>query len=339
MNIREKSAQLEKFAAEIKESVQSFHKENPEGIIHNAHIHNKWFSPENIVYALENIAESMSAEKIENWLSKYKFGSGGKNIALILAGNIPAVGFHDVLCTLLSGHNARIKMSSDDKILIPFLCKTLVKYIPEFENRFSFEDEILKEFDAVIATGSNNSERYFKKYFSDKPNIIRHNRNSLAILDGSESEEDLVNLNEDIFRYFGLGCRNVSLLMIPKGYQWKPLLDIINKDRSILFHNAYANNMTYYTAYFSLMDEKLIDGGTVLLRESKSPASPPAVLHFSEYESLEEANKYILSIRDSLQCVVRKNPDVGETAFGMTQKPRIDDYADNVDTMEFLSKV
>lgn len=339
MNTREKAIALANFGAELKETAQNFNYDKPDAIIHDAYIHNKWFTYENVVHALMAWANILNPEKSEPWLNRYPVSKKPKNIALILAGNIPAVGFHDVLCTLLSGHFAKIKISSEDKILIPFFCKTLTKYIPEFEDRFSFENDLLKEFDAVIATGSNNSERYFKKYFEKVPHIIRHSRNSVAILDGSESKEDLQNLSKDIFMYFGLGCRNVSQILIPKEYNWKPFLDAINKERSVLTHNAYANNLTYYTAYFSLMDENLIDGGTVLLRENASAASPPAVLHFYQYKSKSEIETLISGIRDSLQCIVRKHPENGEISFGKTQKPAIDDYADGVDTMRFLTNV
>ncbi len=339
MNITETASRLAAFASEINQVEQLFNSEKPDGIINEAYIHNKWFTYDNVQFALKSLAEALQSDKIHSWLSRYSFSKDQKNIALILAGNIPAVGFHDILCTLLSGHQAKIKLSSEDRILIPFLLGMLEKHLPKYKNQYTFEDEIIKDFDAVIATGSNNSERYFKKYFGKVPNIIRHSRNSLAILDGTETEDELSQLQDDIFRYFGLGCRNVSQLLVPEGYDWKAFLEIINKDRSVLNHNAYANNLTYYTAYFSLMDENLLDGGTVLLRENISPASPPAVLHFHNYRNEDEVQNMILGMKDSLQCIVRKDPEHGETSFGQTQKPTIDDYADGIDTMEFLSKV
>ncbi len=338
--IHDKTAsKLTDFANDLLETIQAFNPNSPDGIIHKAYIHNKWFTHSNVIFALNSWANTLKSDKTKQWLEKYQSTDKPKNIILILAGNIPAVGFHDVLCTLLSGHNAKIKASSDDKVLMEFLLEKMENHLPEIKHRYSFEQELIKDFDAVIATGSNNSQRYFKKYFSKVPHIIRHNRNSLAILDGSETQEDLKALREDIFRYFGLGCRNVSLLLIPKDYDWKAFLDVINENQNVLNHNAYANNLTYYTAYFSLMDETLINGGTVLLRKHDSPASPPAVLHFHHYKNQEELDFMIKEMKDALQCVVRKNPKENEIAFGQTQTPNIDDYADGVNTMEFLSMI
>ena len=179
--------------------------------------HNGWFTPEQVYFAIQSWAEALTEEQLDKWLSRYDFTTvKPKTVGLILAGNIPLVGFHDFLSVILSGHKVLIKTSSNDQKLLPFLAKYLIAVNPELEAYITFTEGKLENFDAVIATGSNNTARYFEYYFKDKPNIIRKNRNSVAVLNGNETKEDLINLGEDIFRYFGLGCRNVSKLFLPK---------------------------------------------------------------------------------------------------------------------------
>ena len=206
-------------------------------LIHLSQSHNGWYTPEQVYFSLQTWAEALSEENLDKWISSYDFNTvTPKNIALILAGNIPLVGFHDFLSVLISGHNVLVKTSSNDQHLLPFLAKYIITIEPEFANKIAFVEEKLENFDAVIATGSNNTARYFQYYFKDKPSIIRKSRNSVAILNGEETKEQLIALGEDIFRYFGLGCRNVSKLFVPKGYSFDAFFEAIFEYQDVIHY-------------------------------------------------------------------------------------------------------
>lgn len=299
--------------------------------------HNGWFTPEQVVFSVQSWAEALTEEKLSKWLSAYQLDhTGPKTIALITAGNIPLVGFHDFLSVLLAGHKVLVKMSSNDQHLLSFLAKYLVAVCPEMENYISFTEGKLGDFDAVIATGSNNTARYFDYYFKDKPSIIRKNRNSVAILDGNESDKDLAGLGEDIFRYFGLGCRNVSKLFVPEGYNFQAFFKAIYDQKDVIFYERYANNYDYNKAVFLMSNFKLLDNEFLTLKEDKSYASPISSVFYEYYSNLDSLKSRLAKDRDQIQCCVSHNLIPGSIPFGQTQKPQLWDYADDVDTVAFL---
>ncbi len=253
-----------------------------------------------------------------------------------MAGNIPLVGFHDFLSVLISGHKVLVKQSSNDKQLLPVIAGFLMNIAPEFENRIRFTEERLTDFDAVIATGSNNTAGYFEYYFKGKPNIIRKNRNSVAILTGKESKEELEALGEDVFRYFGLGCRNVSKLYVPKEYDFESFFKAMYPWHTLLNSAKYANNYDYNKAVYLMSEFKLLENGFLILKEDESFGSPIATLFYEEYEDKKELQEKLEQNKENLQCVVGTKADVD---FGQTQHPKLWDYADGVDTLKFLEKL
>ncbi|RYJ36977.1 Acyl-CoA reductase (LuxC) [Flavobacterium anhuiense] len=315
--------------------------EDFENLIRLSQSHNGWYTPEQVYFSIQSWAEALTKENIDKWLSAYYFDSAqddknGKTVALILAGNIPLVGFHDFLSVLITGNKALIKTSSNDQHLLPFLAKYLIAVDENLRDRITFVEGKLENFDAVIATGSNNTSRYFEYYFKDKPSIIRKNRNSAAILTGKETNEDLEALGEDIFRYFGLGCRNVSKLYVPKGYSFDAFFQAIFKYQDVIHYEKYANNYDYNKAVFLMSNFKLLDNGFLTLKEDSSYASPISSVFYEYYENLEELEKRLQDDTDQIQCIVSNNLTQNSIAFGETQKPQLWDYADNVDTITFL---
>lgn len=304
--------------------------------------HNGWYTPEQVYFSIQSWAEALTAENLEKWLSRYKdeFAQHDdrkeKTVALILAGNIPLVGFHDFLSVLITGNKALIKTSSNDQHLLPFLAKYLIAVDEDLKDKITFVEGKLENFDTVIATGSNNTSRYFEYYFKDKPSIIRKNRNSAAILTGKETNEELENLGEDIFRYFGLGCRNVSKLFVPKGYSFDAFFQAIFKYQDVIHYEKYANNYDYNKAVFLMSNFKLLDNGFLTLKEDSSYASPISSVFYEYYESLEDLEKRLENDSEQIQCVVSSDLSKKNIAFGETQKPQLWDYADNVDTITFL---
>lgn len=301
---------------------------------------NGWFTPENLKFAIQSWADSLTISNLEKWLAPYNIETTQpKQVAIIMAGNIPLVGFHDFLAVLITGHNVLVKQSSNDKHLLPYLAKYLEYVAPEFKDRIEFTEEKLEGFDAVIATGSNNTARYFEYYFKDKPAIIRKNRNSVAILTGDESSEDLKNLSEDIFRYYGLGCRNVSKIFVPKDYNFDALFEGIYHWHPIIQQKKYANNYDYNKAVYLMSEFDMLENGFFMIKEDASYASPIATLFYEHYESLEQLKEILTENQDKIQCIVSKGFDDNEIAFGSTQKPNLWDYADSVDSVEFLLSI
>jgi hypothetical protein len=262
-----------------------------------------------------------------------------KTVGLILAGNIPLVGFHDFLSVVVSGHKVLVKTSSNDQKLLPFLSNYLISINSELENYITFTEGKLENFDAVIATGSNNTARYFEFYFKDKPSIIRKNRNSVAILTGNESHEDLVNLGEDIFRYFGLGCRNVSKLFVPKDYNFENFFKAIYEYKDVIFYEKYSNNYDYNKAVFLMSNFKLLDNEFLTIKEDTSYSSPISSVFYEYYDDLNEITSRLENDADQIQCIVSKDAIENSILFGQTQKPNLWDYADNVDTLVFLQQI
>lgn len=308
-------------------------------LINNELYYNAWFTPGNAAHAVRAIGNSLNRADLATWLNNYNFtGTGNKKVGVILAGNIPLVGFHDVLCILASGNHALIKSSSQDSRLIKYVLELLVEIDNSFAAQFTFVER-LENFDAVIATGSNNSSRYFDYYFGKVPNIIRKNRNSIAVLTGEETAEELHALGHDIFDYYGLGCRNVSKLLVPKAYNFNFFFESIQSYEDIINHHKYNNNYDYNKSIYLVNRDEHLDNGFLLVKKDERLTSPLAVLFYSNYDDINSAEQLINGQSDKIQCVVSaaplhiKNQLVG---FGQSQQPKLWDYADGVDTMEFL---
>jgi len=307
---------------------------------------NGWFTLENIQFALENWAEALSEKNLDHWISKYNLKNFSENvskktrtIAIIMAGNVPLVGFHDFLSVLISGNKVLAKLSSNDNTLLPFLAEKLIAIEPDFKNYIEFTDGKLKNFDAVIATGSNNTSRYFDYYFGKYPHIIRKNRNSVAILTGDETADELGLLADDIFRYFGLGCRNVSKLYVPENYNFEKFFKAMYNWKEIIHNHKYINNYDYNKAVYLMDSLPLLDNEFLLLKEDSGFSSPIAVVFYEKYTSLNNLNTTLKRQSENIQCIVNNGNITDKVHFGKTQSPKLWDYADGVDTMKFLLKL
>lgn len=300
---------------------------------------NGWFTENNISFALKSWSNVLYYNNIKQWKIKYNFNiSEPKTIAIIMAGNIPLVGFHDFLSVLVSGHKVLVKQSSNDKHLLPYLAKYLENIEPYFKGKIQFTEEKLENFDAVIATGSDNTARYFEYYFKNKPSIIRKNRNSVAILRGNESQEQLEALSDDIFRYYGLGCRNVSKIFVPRGYNFDSFFNAVYKWHPIIEEAKYANNYDYNKAVYLMSEFDMLENGFLMIKEDKSYSSPIATVFYEYYDTLNQLKQKLDADKELIQCIVAHGFSDDEVDFGATQKPQLWDYADNVDTVEFLLK-
>jgi hypothetical protein len=303
-----------------------------------AYIKNGWFTRDNALNMLDQIARQLNPESIGQWISRYDIQSRSPlNIGIIMAGNIPLVGFNDLFCVLMSGHTAVVKLSSDDEILPRYVLDYLVKQNPAIHNFIKVSDARLKGIDAVIATGSNNSARYFQYYFGKYPNIIRKNRHSVAVLKGTEDASDLQALGSDIFTYFGLGCRSVSKLYVPFNYNFNLFFESIVQFGEVVNNKKYGNNYDYNRAVFLLNNEKFLDNNFLIVKEGLSIATPVSVLHFEYYSDINELEEKLNREQDNLQCIVSKGAWFKNSlAFGNSQTPLLNDYADGIDTMQFL---
>ncbi len=307
--------------------------------IKRAETHNGWFTEENVLYGLDSWSTLLTEENLNRWLSNYDIQiTDEKKVAIIMAGNIPLVGFHDFLCVLLSGHRVLVKLASNDKQLLPFLASYLEKIEPSFAGKIEFTEEKLVDFDGVIATGSNNTARYFEYYFENKPHIIRKNRNGVAVLNGKESENELKALGEDIFRYYGLGCRNVSKVFVPKNYDFDLLFKAIYPYKTVLASKKYQNNYDYNKTIYLMSEFNFIENGFLMIKKDESYSSPIATLFYEEYDDIKTLEKKLENDREYIQCVVSNGFREDEISFGETQKPQLWEYADGVDTVEFLLK-
>ncbi|PRZ27853.1 acyl-CoA reductase [Flavobacterium granuli] len=306
-------------------------------LINLSQSHNGWYTPEQVCFSIQSWATALTEENLNQWLAAYDLENiQPKNIALILAGNIPLVGFHDFLSVLITGHNVMVKTSSNDQHLLPFLAKYIIAIAPELASKITFVEGKLENFDAVIATGSNNTARYFEYYFKEKPSIIRKSRNSVAVLNGKETKEQLVALGEDIFRYFGLGCRNVSKLFVPKGYSFDAFFEAIFEYQDVIHYEKYANNYDYNKAVFLMSNFKLLDNGFLTIKEDESHASPISSVFYEFYENIEDIQNRLQTEKEQIQCVVSAGLIDDSVDFGQTQNPKLWDYADNIDTISFL---
>ncbi|HTL80092.1 MAG TPA: acyl-CoA reductase [Bacteroidia bacterium] len=306
------------------------------------HPFNPWFTEEMILDRLEKIAEALKEENISKWLSKYPITEHGpKKIAVILAGNIPLAGFDDLLCVLMSGNIFIGKLSSDDKKLFPAFAEVICEVEPRFRERIIFTEGRMSGMDAVIATGSNNSGRYFEHYFSKYPHIIRRNRNGVAVLDGKETDEELKKLSEDIFLYFGAGCRSISKMFVPADFNFDRFFNSIFHwyDR-LNTNNRYMNNYEYNRTVYLLNSAKLLDNNFLLLKEDIGIASPPGVLYYEKYSSDDELNRKLRTDKELIQCIVSHKETIpGAVPFGSAQKTMPWDYADGIDTLQFLLSI
>ena len=309
---------------------------------HRASLINPWFTPEFIDKATGNIAKHfLDKQKLENWTSSYKIETvTPKRIGIVMAGNIPLVGFHDFLCVFISGHKAIMKASSKDEVLIKHLAQKLIEWSANTasENKGSNEmivfKEMLKNCDAYIATGSNNSARYFEYYFKKYPHIIRRNRTSVAILDDNETAKELEELADDVHLYFGMGCRNVTKIFVPKEYDFIPLLTAFKKYDHFKDHNKYKNNYDYYLALHILNGKFYMANESLILLENPSIFSPISQLNYEFYTDKKPVEESLRSM-EYLQCTVGH----GHIPFGQAQLPSLSDYADGIDTINFLTKL
>lgn len=301
---------------------------------------NGWFTKENICFALKQWSELLKEKSLVQWLSNYpNSNSQPKTIALIMAGNIPLVGFHDFLACIVTGHNLIIKQSSNDRHLLPFIVSYLIHEESLIKSKIKFVDNKIEKFDAVIATGSNNTARYFNAYFKNKPSIIRNNRNSIAILNGNESENDLKNLSNDIFRYYGLGCRSVSKIYVPKNYDFDMLFKAVYKWHPVINVRKYLNNYDYNKAVYIMSEFDIIENGFLMLKEDRRLSSPIATLFYEYYDNVSELKSKLKVISSKIQCIVANGFNSKEIKFGSTQSPALKDYADGIDTVDFLLKI
>ncbi len=310
-----------------------------EAVVQKAYAQNRWFIPENSHIAIEAIRkEFLIEDKLRAWIGQYSINNiKPKKVGLILAGNIPLVGLHDLLAVFMSGHIALLKLSSKDTALMQFVIDSLAQIDPRTKS-FIQVVERLKDFEVVIATGSDNTARYFKTYFEKYPNIIRHNRNSVAILTGFETQEERRALGQDIFSYFGLGCRNVSKIYVPKGYDFQPLLEDLHEYNQIVLNDKYKNNLDYAFTLYIMNKEFYMNNGCIILHEAKSLSSRISTLHYEFYEDMGELCLELGQMTEQIQCVVAKDlpSTLPKVDFGQTQSPSLMDYADGIDVMEFL---
>lgn len=298
---------------------------------------NPWFTEENVRFGLEHNAEMLSKTNVSRWLSNYQdqySASEPKTVMLITAGNIPLVGLHDIVCCMAAQHNILLRPSSKDRLLGEWL----VTCLREHQHiDISIIDEPCKKFDAVIATGSNNTGRYFDYYFSKYRHIIRKNRNSVAVLSGNESTQELEKLADDIFLYFGMGCRSVNNMLVPEGYNFDGLISVFEKKYGhYCYHNKYANNYDYQKAVKLMNGESFLDAGFFILQRNPMLHSPISVIHYSYYHNIDDISEYLQQHANQLQCVVSHCGIKDEIAFGHSQKPEIFNYSDNIDTLKFL---
>ncbi len=301
-----------------------------------AWLENPWFTPEFIGLAVRGIGKFLQKDALSEWIARYRLpeeNPSPRNIGLVMAGNIPLVGFHDLLCIFVSGQRQSIKPSSRDQALIRHLVEKLSAIDPGISPLISFAER-LNGCDAYIATGSNNSARYFDYYFGKYPHIIRRNRTSVAVLDGTETKEELEGLADDVYQYFGLGCRNVTKLYVPENYDFIPLLKIFDKYEGLADHHKYKNNYDYYLTLMILNKRQYMTNGSILLDQDPSVFSPISVLHYQYYGQLT-AILPGLSTDQDIQCIVGH----GHIHFGTAQQPALDDYADGADTLKFLTSL
>ena len=320
------------YSAKVSSLTEEEYAEVNEVIAREFH-HNGWFTEDSIRQAFREISTWLTPEKLTDWINNYSPNDHMKQIAVIMAGNIPLVGFHDFLCVLLSGHQVICKQSSEDARLLPALVKLLLLFEPDLEERIRFSDRKLVDYDAVIATGSNNSMLHFEQYFSHVPHLFRGHRTSVAVLTGDESKEELNALGVDCLTYFGRGCRNVTHLLFPEGFDLNRFFEAIVNLSDVVNNKKYGNNYDYNKAVHLMSLSKFLDNNFLLMKESDQLFSPLSMLHYQYYQRLEEVNSFLDAHRSQIQCIVGQE----FIPFGQAQCPSLMDYPDGMDTMEFLA--
>jgi len=319
------------------------HKEAFETMIESEHIYNPWFTKDSVLKSLKGISRMLKQEVLTQWLTPYHLipppARKTRTVGLVMAGNIPLVGFHDLMCVLASGQRAQVKASSKDERLIKKLAELLSDIDPELGSKINFTDGTLSKVEAIIATGSNNSARYFEYYFRHIPHIIRKNRNGVAVLTGEESEDQLYGLGSDIFTYFGMGCRNVTKIFIPDSYDLKILLGVLDRFSHLSQHHKYGNNVNYYRTLYLMNQDPILDNGILLLKEDPAIASPVGVVFYERYSEIGQVVEQLELHKEEIQCIVSTQGRLpGAIAPGETQEPMPWDYADGIDTLEFLKE-
>lgn len=311
---------------------------NELAIIARARVENPWFTEQMVSFASKNWGECLSASSVDNWLKDSNdIEYSAKKVGIIMAGNIPFVGLHDLLSVLVSGHKAICKLSSQDTPLMKWCIYTLYEIEPKLKNRISIAEDRLDKVDALIATGSDNSSRYFEYYFKDIPRIIRKNRSSVAVIDSDILPLEIEQLADDIFRYYGLGCRNVGKIHLPEGYDITKIIDGLEKYKDIIHHHKYANNYTYHKAILLMNLDKHLDNGFAIFQEKNDLIKPPlSTLFFSFYKDKDSLVDELMR-NSNIQCIVGKGE--GLVPFGEAQNPGLSNYADNVNTLEFLGSI
>jgi hypothetical protein len=324
----------------LKSVIENLPADEREDIYAHAAQGNPWFTSENVERALTGIAQFLSKESLAKWTESYQLNpASSKKVGVAMAGNIPLVGFHDLLCVLVAGHTLIAKLSSQDTVLMNFISTQLKKINPLFNDRLLFEER-LNDVDAVIATGSDNTSRYFEYYFRKIPHIIRKNRSSCSVIMGEEPSDELIKLGSDVFSYFGLGCRNISKIFVPEGYDLNLLLPTWGKYKEVVNHHKYANNYDYQKCILLMNQNLFYDSGYVLLIENQALISPISVIYYEYYKNLEELKNKLQLQKEKIQCIVSaKGWYPSSIPFGKAQFPQLGDYADNVDTMQFLSRL
>jgi hypothetical protein len=341
MNLKQRIELL----SELGDYLQQDHDEELQSVIRRSHIENQWFTEENVQRSLRAIATAfLDKNALLTWAEGYKISNHPHpkhNIGLIMAGNIPLVGFHDWLCVFISGQRAIVKLSEKDARLLPFLVQKMGTWVHESREytHFTSNDDRFSGFEAIIATGSNNTSRYFEQYFAKYPNIIRKNRNSIAVLDGTETPEQLFALGADMLSYFGLGCRNVSKIYVPENYVFDPLLEATHEYREMIMHNKYKNNFDYNFTLYILNKIKYHSNGCILLTENVDFTSRISSVNFEYYSDNILLDSQLATRKEEIQCLVSKVdlPSFEVVDFGKTQSPSLVDYADGVDTMTFIN--
>ncbi len=304
--------------------------------INEAEFENRWFTKNFILNNLKYWGKKLNKKRLFDWSKHYNIKDESKKVAIIMAGNFPLAGMHDLVCVLLSCNEAVIKPSSKDRVLITFLVNFLHEKFPLSKNFISINNDKLTNFEMVIATGSNNTHKYFEYYFKNKKSLLRKNRNSIAVLDGNETKKEISKLAEDVFLYFGLGCRNVSKIYIPKNYDFDKLFEGFKFYKHLIKHNKYFNNYNYQKTIKIMNNESFIDYEYFLLAKSKLLSPPISILYYDFYDKLSTVEKEIEKNKSLIQCVVSNLNIKNSIKFGESQKPNLDQYADNVDTLNFL---
>ncbi len=324
---------------EILNTIETGAVEKLNSVLPSLEASNPWFKNDNVVFAINSLGESLRLESLKKWLDRYDTGLMNNNqvIGVVMAGNLPLVGFHDFLSVLISGNKLLAKLSSQDNKLLPLVYDILCEIESGFDGNVRFTEGKMEGFDAILATGSGNTARYFEYYFGKYPNIIRKNRNGVAVLTGQESQDDLLALADDVFLHFGLGCRNVSKLFVPQGYDFNKLFEAFEKFAYLKDHYKYFNNYEYYKSILLINNVKHFDNGFVILKEDEVIASSISVVHYEYYNDLTVVNNKLAMNSSKIQCVVSSSEKiVNHLEFGKAQSPELWDYADGVDTMDFL---